>query len=110
MFVEGALHGDGLIDVDSAGSGGGIEVEVGLRAEVEMDAAGPGVEAPLARRSAAGIDGPGACGCADAAFDAREVDCSGAGARLHIAGGGDGQMDAAGAGGCGGGSVDVLGM
>ena len=46
MAVEAALHGDGLRDVDAAGAGVCVEVEVGV-ADDEADGAAAGGELPV---------------------------------------------------------------
>ena len=42
VAVEVALHGEGLLDVDAAGAGAGVDREGGGLADGEADAAGAG--------------------------------------------------------------------
>ena len=87
MSVEAALHGDGLRDVDAAGAGIGVEVEVGV-ADDEADGAAAGGELPVCGGLACGFDVAAAGAGFEGSGEAAEVNVAAAGFSFDVAGAG----------------------
>src|SRR5258707_13629328 len=108
MFVEAALHGDRLRDVDAAGAGIGVEVEVGV-ADYETDGAAACAELPVCGGLACGFDVAAACAGFESPVEAAEANAAAAGLGFDIAGPGLLEFNVAGSGAQGCGTVDAVG-
>ena len=85
MTIEAALHGDGLGDVDAAGTGVSVEVEVGV-ADDKADGAAAGGELPVCAGLALGLDIAAARAGFEGAGEALKADAAAAGFSFDIAG------------------------
>src|SRR5437868_12240804 len=85
VFIEAALHGDGLRDGDGAGAGVGVEGEVGV-ADGETDGSAACAELPVCGGLACGFDVAAACAGLEGAGEATEMNGTAAGFGFDIAG------------------------
>ena len=88
----------GQVNVDVAGAGGGLQVEVGVVAEVEFHAAGAALQRCQAVEVSVGVNVAGAGVGDEAAVQAVDMDPAGSGAGLDVACGEFAELDVAGAG------------
>lgn len=84
MAVEAALHRDWLRDVDAAGAGLGVEVEVGV-ADSESDGAAAGGEFPVGGGLSGGFDVTTAGAGFEGSGEALKLDAAGAGFGFDVA-------------------------
>ena len=97
VFVEAALHSDGLRDVDAAGTSIRVEVEMGV-SYGETDGAASGAELPVCGGLASDFDIAAACAGLEGSGETVEVNGAAAGFGFDIAGPGLLEFNIAGAG------------
>src|SRR5438552_882112 len=108
VTVEAALHGDRLRDVDTAGAGIRVEVEVGV-ADYEADRAAACTELPVGGRLACSFDFAAACAGFEGAGESAKANAAAAGFGFDIAGSGLLEFNIAGAGSECRGTLDAVG-